>query len=125
MKTLLRDRKIVYYALPTGTAKQTDAYGNYTGETIATYADPVRYEKLSAAKPLGVIKTEAFGLATAYSTTLVTSDMSCPISTETRLWIDREPYDSQGNLVPHTHVVKRVWPTIRVISIVVEEVSVS
>ena len=125
MKTLLRDRKKVYYALPTGKQKQTDAYGNYTGETVNTYADPVCYDRLSAPKPGGLVETQAFGLSDAYLTAFVTHDMSCPIGTETRLWVDRRPYDTQGNLTPHTHVVKRVWTTLHAIRIEAEEVSVS
>ena len=125
MKTLLRNRKTVYYALPTGKVKQTDAYGNYTGETVESYADPVKYERLSARNMTGVINSETFGLADAYESSFVTSDMSCPITEDTRLWIDTAPYDKDGNLLPHDHVVKAIIPTINAIRILVDNVSVS
>lgn len=125
MKTLLRNRKTIWYALPSATQKLYDSYGNYTGETVETYHDPVKYEKLSAQSVKGTIAAEAFGLADQYLPTYVTADMSCPITMDTRLWIDSAPYDSSNNLLPHTHVVKAILPTINAIKIVTESVSVS
>lgn len=125
MKTLLRDRKIVYYANPDTVADQTDSFGNITGVPKITYGTPTKYERLSAANPSGLIKLEQFGLSTNYGTTFVTADMNCPIKEDTHLWINTLPYDGNGNLLPHDHVVKRVWKTINAIRVEVEEVSVS
>lgn len=125
MKTLLRNRKTVFYALPTGKERLTDAYGNYTGETVQTYADPVRYDRLSGANPAGAYKTEPYGIVPDYTETYVTTDLCCPITADTRLWIGVCPYDRDDNLRPYTHLVRRVLRTINVIRIEVDEVSVS
>lgn len=125
MKTLLRDRKVVYYALRTGSAKQYDAYGNYTGEDAPTYGTPTKYDRLSAQLPKGSIALKAFGLADEYTETYATHDMNCPIQMDTILWVDALPTDGNGNAVPHTHVVKAILPTVNAIRIVLENVSVS
>lgn len=125
MRTLLRDRKIIYYANPTGTADQTDVYGNITGVLSVAYGDPVKYDRLSAENPKGYVKLETFGLSEAYNITLVTHDMNCPVTSESHIWMNKAPYDGEGNLVPHTHVVKRIWKTTNAVRIEFEEVSVS
>jgi hypothetical protein len=123
MKTLLRNRKNVFYALPTGQkVKATDRYGNYTGETVPEYGAPQEYTRLSSQNVKGLIKTEAFGLADGYDTTFVTCDMNCPITIGARLWIDKTP-NTDGT--DFTHLVKAVLPTINTIKIIVENVSVS
>ena len=125
MKTLQRNRCIVYYALPQGTTDQTDAYGNITGVAKTTYGNPVRYERLSTRKRKGVIVAERFGLADDYIDTFVTDDMNCPITIDTHLWVDTSPYDSNGNLLPYTHVVEALLPSLNVIQVAAKEVSVS
>ena len=125
MRTLLRDRKIIYYANASTATDQTDAYGNITGVPEVTYDTPVRYDKLSAPNVKGIIKSEQFGLADSYETTFATHDMNCPIKADSRLWVNREPYDANHNLQPHTHVVKAIIPTITAIRLTAEEVSVS
>ena len=125
MKTLLRDRKVVYYAQWTGETKQHDAYGNYTGETAPTYGTPTRYDRLSAQLPKGSISLKAFGLADEYTDTYATHDMNCPIKMGTVLWIDSPVYDADNNLLPYTHVVKAILPTVNAIRILLENVSVS
>ena len=125
MKTLLRDRKKVFYANPTGETDKTDSYGNITAVPDVSYSKPVCYDKLSAAKVQGAIKAEAFGLTGVYQTSFVTSDMKCPFQVDTRLWIDTPPYDNNGNVTPHNYVVKAMIPSINCIRVIVEEVSVS
>lgn len=125
MKTLKRNRKIIWYAQPTGErAKTYDAYGRYTGTQQVVYADPVEYDRLSTMARKGVIKTEPFGLSDDYVDSFVTDDMQCPIKAETRLWIDTPAYNG-GVLLPHTHVVQAVIPSINVIRILAKNVSVT
>lgn len=124
MRTLLRNRTTVFYSLPTGnTTKARDRFGNLTGEPVPEYGPIYKYTKLSARSVRGNIAVEPFGLIERYTDTFVTADMNCPITMGARLWIGKCPCDSDGN--DFTHVVKAVIPTINVIRIVAEGVSVS
>lgn len=125
MKTLLRDRKTIYYSNPTGSGDKLDQYGNITGMEKTTFGTPERYDRLSAVNPKGYVRLESYGLSEGYTLTMVTHDMNCPITSESRVWINKCPYDGLGNLTPHTHVVKRIWPTVNAIRIEFEEVSTS
>ena len=126
MRTLQRNRKVVFYALPTGRkTKARDSFGNYTGEPIPEYTTPQRYSKLSAMNNKGVIMPEAFGLSDNYETSLVTTDMACPIKEGARLWVGICPCNADGTEQPYTHLVKAVLPTINGIKVVIESVKVS
>lgn len=126
MKTLRRNHIPIWYSLATGQkVRALDEYGNYTGEMIPEYTEPVLYTRLSTRNRKGEIKAKQFGLADEYVESFVTDDMGCPIKQDTRLWVDSSPYDDQGNALPHTHVVDAVIPSLNVIRIVAMAVSVS
>ena len=125
MRTLKRNHITVFYSLLTGSADAVDSFGNYTGETELTFADPVCYKKFSFGPRRGVVTQEPFGLADDYVQPLVTTDMNCPVTDSTRLWIGTCPYDSNGVLQPHTHVVEAVIPSINSIRVLCKAVSVS
>lgn len=119
MRELKRNRQKVYYALYAGVQEMTDSFGNYTGEYAPSYSDPVKVlMNVSAAR--GSADTEQFGIDTPYSKTLVTTDMNCPISEDTALWIGKSPADGE-----HNYVVTRVAKSINSITIAVKEVDVS
>lgn len=125
MKTIRRDRKIIFYANKKAQSDKTDEFGNITGVPGLTYDAPVCYRRLSAPRVQGAIQAEAFGLTSMYQTTFVTADMNCPLEVDTRLWIDTPPYDQNGNELPHNYVVKAIFPTTTAIKVIAEEVSVS
>lgn len=124
MKTLRRNRSIIYYALPGTVADQVDQYGNITGVAETTYGEPVKYCRLSTRKRSGWITAERYGLTEGYRDTFVTDDMDCPLTVDTHLWIGTEP-TVNGVSVPYTHVVDAILPSLNVIYIVAKEVSVS
>lgn len=124
MKTLNRNHITVYYAQQTKVTNATDAYGHYTGEPTLTYDAPVAYDRFSYGPRKGTIALERFGLSELYVQPLVTDDMSCPVTVDTRLWIKAPATDGNGNILPHTHVVKAMIPTINSITYLCEEVSV-
>lgn len=121
MRNLQIDRQVIYYAIPTGRrTKQKDEFGNYTGEMIPEYTDPVRYTGLYAPTPSGLYRLEPFGITSTNAVLLATHDMNCPIVATARLWIGICPYDSDGNLVQHTHLVRRILKSLRAIRIEAE-----
>lgn len=121
MRNLQIDRQVIYYALPTGNrTKQKDEFDNYTGEMIPEYTDPVRYTGLYGPTPSGLYRLEPFGITSTNAVLLVTHDMNCPIVETARLWIGICPYDSNGNLVQHTHYVRRILKSLRAIRIEAE-----
>ena len=133
MKVLSRNKKVIWYANPTGSEDIRDSYGNYTGEQRLTFEAPKKYERFSygpmqsyaAALSRGFIKQEPYGLVEDYTLPLVTDDLDCPIQPDSRAWVDTEPFDASGNVVPNTHIVTAILPSINVVKVTLKKVSVS
>lgn len=123
MRSLNRNKQRIYYSLYSSKTPILDEYGNQTGEYETTYATPVALDiNVSAAR--GTSDVEQFGINTAYTKTMVTNDLTCPIDETTRLWIGREPTDN-GVEVPHNYVVVMVAKSVNSITYAIKEVSVS
>lgn len=72
----------------------------------------------------GAAQVEQFGQFVSYDKVIVTDDMSCPISEDTVLFVDKEPeYDGKKPL--YDYVVKRVAKSLNSISIAISKVNVS
>lgn len=85
MRSLNRNKRLIYYALRTGETVNIDEYGNETGESTPTYTEPVELHcSVSAAR--GEDAVQAFGSFTEYSRTLCVSDTSCPIDENSLVW---------------------------------------
>ena len=82
--------------------------------------DKPRYTGLYAPTPSGLYRLEPFGITSTNAVLLATHDMNCPIVATARLWIGTCPYDSDGNLVQHTHYVRRILKSLRAIRIEAE-----
>lgn len=118
MRSLVRNKQKIFYALYAGKTPVKDEYGNQTGEYELSYNDPVGYLiNVSAAR--GTADVEQFGINTNYTKTMVTNDLNCPITETTRLWINRTPD------LPHNYVVVSVARSINSITYAIREVSVS
>ena len=90
MRTLLRNKTKVYYALYNGEEPALDADGMETGESVPSYDEPVPiWVNVSPNK--GEASAEPFGADLDYTKIVVTDDMSCPIQESSQLWIDDEP----------------------------------
>lgn len=118
MKDLARNKKKFYYALYTGVTELTDGYGNRTGQYVPSYSAITEYRaNISPAR--GSADLEQFGINENYTNVITTSDMSCPFTETTRLWINIPTTD------PHNYVVVRRAESINSLSFAIREVSVS
>ena len=127
MRSLNRNKQKIYYSLYTGKKPILDEYGNQTGEFETTYATPVAYDiNVSAAR--GTADVEQFGINLNYSKSMVTNDLTCPISETTRLWVGKEAFVTVNNVVtetPHNYVVVSVARSINSITYAIREVTVT
>ena len=124
MKALNRNKQTLWYANPIGTEILTDEYGYESGTSIL-YSEPVEIRaNISAAR--GTEELDAFGINTNYSKTIVTDDLTLPITKSSILWIGKEP-DALGEkgLSKHNYVVVSVAKSLNSLKIAVAEVSVS
>lgn len=108
MRLQARNKRTVYYALNQGQTAKYDANGLYTGENNPTYAAPVQVKMhVSPAKRKSDL--EMFGITSPYDVTLLTDDMSCPITEDSVLWINKSPLtQTEGVYAPHNYVVTQV-----------------
>lgn len=118
------DQIKIYYGAYTGKTPKVDANGYRTLEYEKHYSAPQElWISVSASK--GAAYASPLGINLDYSKTLSTHDMSCPLTEESVLWIDKDPYDSEGNQTPHNYVVTQVAKSLNVIVYAVKEVKVS
>ena len=127
MRSLVRNKQKIYYALQTEENPIRDEYGNLTGEYELSYTEPAEYRiNVSAAR--GTSDLEQFGINEKYSKTMVTNDMTCPITETTRLWVGISPtatVDDAEVTQPHNYVVTAVARSINSITYAIREVSVT
>ncbi len=100
MRNLNRNKRLIYYAHRIGETKNTDKYGNETGESTPLFgtANPLLCN-VSAA--VGADIAEAFGNITSYSRVICVADNNCPISEESIVWFGAAPSG------PHNYIVVR------------------
>lgn len=97
MRSLVRNKRLIYYALLTGEIVNKDEYGNETGEPTPVYGKPVAlYCNVSAAT--GEEAVSAFGSFTGYSRTVTVADTNCPMDENTVVWFGVNP-PSQYNYI--------------------------
>lgn len=119
MRTLNRNKTKIWYALYEGENEVKDAFGDPTGEMIASYSKPKELRcNVSASR--GATDSELFGLNLDYSRTLCIEGITCPIDEESVLWIGRTPKDNKYN-----YVVKAIATSLNNTIIAVKEVKVS
>lgn len=116
MMCLAQNKQVFWYALFQGETDTVDSDGNYTGGKNKVYGDPVKAEmNISAAR--GLADVEQFGINENYNRTIVTDDLSCPINTDTILWIGIPTKD------PYNYRVTRVAKSLNSIVYAIQEVS--
>ena len=97
--------------------------GYETGQMSVKYKDAVKMlANISPAS--GAAQVEQFGQFVSYDKVIVTDDMSCPISEDTVLFVDKEP-EYAGEKPLYDYVVKRVAKSLNSISIAISKVNVS
>ena len=134
MRDLDRDKQTLWYSNYSGKTAMEDEYGNETGEYEITRTNPLQYRaNIRAAR--GEVVARQFGEEEMYDRVIATHDMSCPISEDSVLWIDKTPEldangalkeDTNGEVItPHNYVVKRVARSLTNILIAISRVDVS
>ena len=139
MKALERNKSPFYYCLYKADAPLVDEYGNESGDTIVTYYDAVLMNA-NVSPASGQSMTEQFGNLENYDKVIVTTDMNCPITETSVLFLDKAPeYKSVSTYVPtavtttvstisvplYDYAVRRVSKSLNSISIAVKKVAVS
>lgn len=91
---LARNKTTIYYALVDQKTEITDDDGNKTGQYRITYKTPVKW-LANVRWDSGAVELDGFGLNANGTRRIVTSDLNCPISIDTVLWVGIEP-DTNG-----------------------------
>ena len=127
MKTLDRNKRPLWYALYQSKTQQTDANGLITGTETINYSAPVKaYMSVSAQK--GVASAEVFGIELDYTVSVITSDMSCPITETSVVWYEIEPTRIVNGVtvnVPHNYVVIAVSRSLNCIAYALKKVDIN
>lgn len=121
MRVLERNKRPFQYRLYLGKTDYQDSNGDYSGEQILTYSEPVNMRG-SISPASGYSQTEQFGTLDGYDKVIVIDDISCPI-TETSV-INIENLVSTAS-APHEYIVRRVAKSLNYISIAIKKVDVS
>lgn len=89
MRDLIANTKPLWYALYGEKIPITDERGDFTGEYITSYSEPVSFRaNISPAR--GSSEADVFGAALDYSKTISTASMSLPIDEYSLVW-DEKP----------------------------------
>ena len=94
MRVLSRNKKILWFANPTGIQNVLDENGFRTGEKRNVYGKPIK-ERMSLAissgannlGSQGMAELEPYGVVTGYTHRAVTENMDCQLSEESIVWI--------------------------------------
>ena len=126
MKCLRKNMREFWYALYERDEETKDAAGNYTGLYKPVYTPPrLMSANISAAR--GTSNEQIFGVDISYDKAIVTSDIDCPISETTILWLDNAPIiNPDGSTdTPYDYIVTRVARSINSVSYAAKRVDVS
>lgn len=85
MRSLQRNCRDLYYAIPLGDEHILDDYGNETLEVEKIYSDPVLL-KANVSANVGQDELNVFGSITEYSRTVSISGTECPLTEGCRVW---------------------------------------
>ena len=96
MRTLLRNKRKIYFCIWNGNVPVVDENGNRTGEFVPVYRDAVALN-VNVSPATGASATEQFGNLERYDKVLVTTDMNCPITESTVLFVDKDPVYTEAD----------------------------
>ena len=126
MRTLLRNRRKIYYASYIGETEIIDEYGNATGEYSVSYSNPKEYfGNVSAAQ--GEMQSRQFGESESYDKVIVLDDINAPIDEHSILWVDTLPHLNEDGTTatPYDYNVKKVARSLNGVSIAIRKVHVN
>lgn len=104
MRSLKRNQRDLWYALPIGTEQIRDEYGNDTLEVETLYGFPTLL-RCNVSANMGQEAIEVFGSQTAYNRTISLAGTTCPLVEGTLVWFGVEPDETAMN---NNYVVARV-----------------
>ena len=117
MRTLDRNKQLIYYANLIGETDVIDEYGQFTGETTTEYSEPMPL-RVNVSPARGEASIELFGTDLNYSKTIVT-DKDYGINENSIMWVDKPTTE------PHNYIVVSVAKSINSISYAIREVNVN
>ena len=85
MRSLQRNQRELYYAVPIGTEPIRDEYGNDTLEVRITYSSPTLL-RANVSANVGEDLAAVFGSKTEYSRTIAIAGTECPLVEGCRVW---------------------------------------
>lgn len=85
MRSLQRDQRTLYYAVPLYSEPIIDEYGNDTLEVNTVYGNP-KMLKVSVSANVGEEFVNTFGSHTVYHRTVTYSGSNCPLVEGARIW---------------------------------------
>ena len=98
MRSLNRNKRLIYYALRTGDLINVDEYGNETGESTPTYGERSALS-VNISASTGQDAVQAFGSFTGYSRTMFVADNSCPLDVDSIVWYGIAPPEAHNYIV--------------------------
>lgn len=116
MRSLQRNWRDLYYAVPQSTEPILDEYGNDTLEVKTTYS-PQEKLRMNVSANVGQESTEIFGSLTGYNRTATYVGETCPLVEGARVWFG---VDHTG---PHNYTVVKVADSKNGFVIALREVS--
>lgn len=119
MRTVQRDKRVVWYAFYDGETELIDDNGDYTGESEVHYTAPVK-TLMNVSGGRGQADVALFGLTQNFSRTAVTEDLDTAWATEMVMWVERDPASA-----PFNYRVAAVARTVNQVVLALEEVDVS
>ena len=118
MRSLNRNKRLVWYASRTGETANVDEWGNETSESTPTYGEP-KALSCNISSTSGEEAVQAFGSLPGYSRVICVADAACPIDEQTILWFGTEPPK------PHNYIVTRKADSKNGILYALQEVTVT
>lgn len=91
MRSLQRDWRELYYAVPLSTEPITDEYGNDTLEIRTIYSER-KPLKVNISANVGQEAVNVFGSLTGYSRTITYWGAECPLVENSKLWFGDKEY---------------------------------
>lgn len=126
MRLCERNLTSIHYALYNGMQPIKDADENDTGRYEIGYENPVEIRaSVSAAR--GYSDVEQFGVNLDYEKTVITTDMTCPITETSVLWVDTKPEigDDGSTDTPFDYRVVKVARSLNYIAYAIKKAEVS
>ena len=116
MRSLFRNQRPIYYAVPLGTEPILDEYGNDSLEVRTVYSSPALL-KLNISANVGEDAVQIFGRQTEYSRTARFTGAHCPLVVGAKVWFGVDASE------PHNYTVVKVADSKNIHLIALREVS--